>query len=219
MESELRRLRRSAHTLVAVLAALSVLGGCSSASPASPSSRASDVAGQNYQSGDGSVTTWKVQSRGLPITLAGTDFEGAAVDVSSWRGDVVVLNAWYAGCPPCRAEAPDLVAFAADYANAGVHVLGINGVDDAGTAQAFQRTFHVKYPSIADIGGRAIAALQGAVPVQAVPTTVVLDRSGRVAARVLGKVDAATLRALVDDVLIETGTPAPVQTPTPSTSR
>jgi peroxiredoxin len=126
--------------------------------------------------------------------------------VTNWRGDVVVLNTWYAACPPCRAEAPDLVSLAGDYADEGVHLLGINGTDDAGAAQAFERTFGVTYPSIADSDGRAIATLQGAVPLQAVPTTVVLDREGRVAARVLGLADGSTLRAMVDDVLAE---PAP----------
>jgi len=123
--------------------------------------------------------------------------------VTAWRGDLVVLNSWYAACPPCRAEAPDLVAFANDYAARGVHVLGINGTDDVGAAQAFERTFTIPYPSLADTGGHAIAALQGAVPVQAVPTTVVLDREGRVAARILGLADPSTLRGLVDDVLAE----------------
>jgi hypothetical protein len=98
------------------------------------------------------------------------------------------------------------VALATDYADDGVHLLGLNGTDDAGTAQAFERTFEVPYPSIADTDGSAIAALQGAVPLQAVPTTVVLDREGRVAARVLGLADGSTLRAMVDDVLAE---PAP----------
>ena len=67
----------------------------------------------------------------------------------------------------------------------------------------FERTFAVPYPSLADTGGHAIAALQGVVPVQAVPTTVVLDREGRVAARILGLATPSTLRGLVDDILAE----------------
>ena len=114
-----------------------------------------------------------------------------------------MLNTWYAACPPCRKEAPDLVQLAADFAADGVHFLGINGTDAAGAAQAYERTFAVTDPSIADTDGTAIAALQGAVPVQAVPTTVVVDREGRVAARILGLADPSTLRALVDDVLTE----------------
>lgn len=156
-----------------------------------------------YVSGDRSVVTWDAPDREGPVEIAGTDFAGEAVDVADWRGDVVVLNTWYASCPPCRAEAPDLVEFADEYADAGVHVLGINSTDDAGAAQAFERTFAVPYPTVHDADGSAIAALQGIVPVQAVPTTVVLDADGKVAARVLGVIDPSTLRTLVDDLLAE----------------
>ncbi|QCB95173.1 TlpA family protein disulfide reductase [Cellulomonas shaoxiangyii] len=180
-------------------------GGDDAAAPA-------DVVGQGYQSGDGSTTTWPAGDRGEPLALTGTDYEGGAQDVTAWRGDVVVLNTWYAACPPCRAEAPDLVSVSQDYADRGVHVLGINVRDAGGAAQAFQREFEIPYPSIADTEGAAVAALQGVVPVGAVPTTVLLDREGRVAARVLGLADGSTLRALVDDLLAEgggTGTAAP----------
>ena len=180
--------------------ALLLLAGCTGGSPENPD----DVADQGYQSGDGSTTTWAAGDRTGPLELAGTDFEGAAQDVADWRGDVVVLNTWYANCPPCRAEAPDLAALSTDYAADGVKMLGINRTDDAGTALAFERQFEVPYPSLADTDGAAIAALQGTVPINAVPTTVVLDRSGKVAGRILGLADPTTLRTMVDDLLAET---------------
>jgi peroxiredoxin len=194
--------RLRAGVLGALLAL--TLGACTAAPTSDGRTETGAEAG--YISGDGSTRTWAPDDRSDPVVLGGTDFTGAPVAVTDWRGDVVVLNTWYAACPPCRAEAPDLVALANDYADDGVRLLGINGTDDAGAAQAFERTFSVPYPSVADADGTAIAALQGAVPLQAVPTTVVLDREGRVAARVLGLADASTLRGLVDDVLAE---PAP----------
>jgi peroxiredoxin len=162
-----------------------------------------DVADQGYVSGDGSFTQWAADDRRGPVEVSGTDFSGAPVDLADWRGDVVVLNTWYAECPPCRAEAPDLVDVANEYADQGVRVLGINGVDDAGAAESFQRTFEVPYPSIDDRDKHAVAALQGIVPIQATPTTVVLDREGKVAARIVGLAEGSTLRALVDEVLAE----------------
>ncbi len=195
----MRRLRGRAAIVGAVVTGLLLVAGCGAADTGGET----DVADQGYQSGDGSTRTWAEGDRSEPVAIVGTDFEGVEHDLATWRGDVVVLNTWYAACPPCRAEAPDLAAFATDYAEQGVRVLGINGTDDAGAAQAFQRTFEIPYPSIADGDRAAIAELQGAVPVQAVPTTVVLDREGRVAARVLGAVEASTLRGLVDDVLAE----------------
>jgi peroxiredoxin len=130
---------------------------------------------------------------------------GDGVDVAHLRGEVVVLTTWYAACPPCRAEAPDLVELdALD----GVAVVGINAEDDAGTAQAFERTFGVTYPSIADDDGQAIAALQGLVAVNAVPTALILDAEGRVAARTVGRVEPSTLAALVEAARA-TGTATP----------
>lgn len=197
-------LARAGVAAALAVALVGSVAACSESGPiASPTAHPSDVIGQNYQSGDGSVKTWAVADRGAPVDLTGTDFEGAAVDIAQWRGDVVVINNWYAGCPPCRAEAPGLVRLANQESAAGVRWIGINGVDDAGAAQAFQRTFSVPYPSIQDTDGRAVAALQGSVPIQAVPTTVVLDRQGRVAARVLGQADESTLKVLIDGALAE----------------
>jgi peroxiredoxin len=158
-----------------------------------------------YVSGDGAVTEWAEGERPGPVALSGSAFDGSAVDVAHLRGEVVVLTTWYAACPPCRAEAPDLVELdALD----GVAVVGINAEDDAGTAQAFERTFGVTYPSIADDDGQAIAALQGLVAVNAVPTALILDAEGRVAARTVGRVEPSTLAALVEAARA-TGTATP----------
>lgn len=166
-------------------------------------SGAGDVVGQGFVSGDGSVQQWTPAERADPVTVEGTTFEGDQVSTEDWRGDVVVLNTWYAGCAPCRAEAPDLVELATERADDGVRLLGINTEDDAGTGLAFQRTFEVPYPSIEDRSGQVVARLSGVVPLQAVPSTVVLDAEGRVAARVIGQVAGSTLDAIVDDVLAE----------------
>ena len=176
---------------------LVALAGCAQ------ESGAGDVVGQGYVSGDGSVQQWDAGDRKEPVTVTGTGFDGSTVSTEDWAGDVVVVNTWYAGCAPCRAEAPDLVALATERAADGVRVLGINTQDDAGAGQAFERTFAVPYPSIADADGTVIARLSGVVPLQAVPTTVILDREHRPAARIIGRAEASTLDALVDEVLAE----------------
>lgn len=179
-----------------------VLGLVVSLAACSPEgSGAGDVVGQGYVSGDGSVQTYDVGDRKGPVAITGTDFEGNDVDSTDWAGDVVVVNTWYASCAPCRAEAPDLVSLAGS--KDGVQFLGINTEDDAGSAQAFQRTFEVPYPSIEDRSGKVIASLNGVVPLQAVPTTVVLDQEGNVAARVIGQAEHSTLESLIDEVLAE----------------
>ncbi|MGF0115641.1 TlpA family protein disulfide reductase [Promicromonospora sp. Marseille-Q5078] len=192
-----RALRRAAAVTGAVVAA-GLLAACGA-----QDSGAGDVVGQGFVSGDGSVKQWDAGDREDPVTVEGTTFEGDDVSTEDWRGDVVVVNTWYAGCAPCRAEAPDLVDLANDREADGVRVLGINTEDEAGAATAFQRTFDVPYPSIEDRSGQVVARLSGVVPLQAVPSTVVLDAEGRVAARVIGQAEASTLDAIVEEVLAE----------------
>lgn len=209
--------RRSRALVAGATAALVVLlAACSSPAPGAGSTSS---AGAGYRSEDGATQTWPVGSRTGPVELTGTDVDGTVQDVAAWRGDVVLVNTWYAACPPCRAEAPDLVAIANADRAGGLHVLGVNSTDAAGTAAAFARQFDVPYPTIIDSDGSAVAALQGVVPINAVPTTVLLDRQGRVAGRIIGRVDPSTLRSMVDALLAEGGGAAAATssaTPTPS---
>jgi peroxiredoxin len=152
------------------------------------------VSSPGYVSGDGTVTEWAEGSRPGPLDLTGTGFDGSSIDLSDYEGDVVFVTTWYAACPPCRAEAPDLIALdALD----GVTVIGVNTKDDPATAQAFERTFGVTYPSIGDSDGKAVASLQGLVAINAVPTGLVIDPQGFVAARTVGRVELTTLQSLI----------------------
>ncbi|MGC5617649.1 TlpA family protein disulfide reductase [Georgenia sp. Z1491] len=200
MKSNNRRRGSVDRWLVAAgVASVMALAGCASA-PGANSDLSIDT---GYVSGDGSLELWEPEQRQASIDLVGVTYDGAEVDVNDMRGEVVVVNFWYAACPPCRAEADDLAAIHQDYAPQGVEMLGVNPRDDVATAQAFERTFEVPYPSVHDSGAAAVAAFQGLVPLQAMPTTVVLDRQGWVAARVMGQIDPTVLRGLIDDTLAE----------------
>lgn len=181
----------------AAVLALGLLAGCAQ------ESGAGNVIDPGFVSGDGSTQQWKPGERKDVVVVEGEDFAGNAVSTADWAGDVVVLNTWYAGCAPCRAEVPGLVALANERKDDGVRLLGINTQDDAGAAQAFERTFEVPYPSVSDSSGQVVAKLSGVVPLQAVPTTVVLDRDHRPAARIIGEADPSTLDAIIDEVLAE----------------
>ena len=146
-----------------------------------------------YVSGNGTVTVFDDAAE---LTLTGTSFQGDAVDTSDYLGQVVLVNTWYASCPPCRSEAPVLVEFDA---RDDVQVVGVNNRDDAGTAEAFERTFGVEYPSINDADGAAIAQMQGKVAINAVPTTLVVSPDGTVYARIIGEAEASTLKALIEE--------------------
>lgn len=100
-------------------------------------------------------------------------------------------------------EAPDLADLHAEFEDEGVQFYGVNTRDTQPTAEAFERTFGIEYPSMEDRSGEVMLAMTDYVPPSAVPTTLVLDKQGRVSARILGIAEPATLRALIDTALDE----------------
>jgi thiol-disulfide isomerase/thioredoxin len=107
---------------------------------------------------------------------------------------------WGSWCPPCRAEAKDLQA-ASEATKADAQFVGLNVRDFSPAApEAFLRAQGITYPSIFDPSGQTLLQLSGQVPPQAIPTTLVLDRQGRVAIRALGPVSEATLTEMVAQV-------------------
>lgn len=149
------------------------------------------------------LSRWPVAERVPAPTLSGRTLSGSRLTTRQFRGRVLVINAWGSWCPPCRAEAPDLRRAALETRDLGVQFLGIDTRDNAASARAFVREFRIPYPSIVDEKGSVLLALRDTVPARAIPSTVVLDREGRIAARVVGRVRYPTLRGLIDDVVNE----------------
>lgn len=187
-----------ARALAAVAAAAAILlAGCTS------TDGVAGVDGGGYISGDGSVRVVAAGDRVDVPAWGGDTVDGDHVDSASLDG-VVVLNFWYAGCPPCRLEAPDLEALHLEYGDS-VTFLGVNIRDSAPTASSFEEEYGVTYDSILDASTRDVmSAFAENVPPSAVPTTLVLDASGRVAARISGMLPSrTTLADILDDVLAE----------------
>lgn len=159
----------------------------------------------NYISGDGTVTEFEIEERQAPVAFEGVLEDGTEVSSDDYAGEVLVVNFWYAECPPCRAEAPLLEQTHQAYREQGVEFLGVNVRNQADTALAFSRTFGVTYPSIMDADtGSAQLAFAGTVAPNAVPTTLILDKQGRVASRILGQVtDESTFETLIRDAAAE----------------
>ena len=156
---------------------------------------------KNYISGDGSVTEFQGERTRGTDWVAET-FDGQLLDSKNLLGRVVVLNFWYAGCAPCRAETPDLAQIATDFEARGVQVVGVNVRDTAETALAFARNLKLNYPSVMDIeSGAVVQAYTGVVSPSAVPTTLVMNAKGEITARVLGRFEASTLRSLIETAL------------------
>jgi peroxiredoxin len=162
--------------------------------------------GKGYISADGAVKEIPVAERGEPVEFSGVTENGDEFDSADIAGDVTVVNFWYAGCAPCRVEAGDLEKVWQQYEGDGVSFVGVNIYDQADTARSFAKTYGVTYPSIMDVDtGAAKLAFAKATPTQATPTTVVLDKKGRVAALIIGQLDGPSiLSTLVKDALAET---------------
>jgi thiol-disulfide isomerase/thioredoxin len=130
------------------------------------------------------------------------DADGRSHPLSAWRGKTLVVNFWATWCPPCRAEIPDFVALRAQYRGRDVEFIGL-AIDDAQRVAAFAREMAVPYPLlVADATGHALAERLGN-PSGALPYTVVIDRSGRVVLRHLGRLPREALAAALAKALAQ----------------
>lgn len=196
------RIRRALGVvLVAALAA--GLSACAP-DPVNDSFLSGDNPG--YVAADGAIVEIPEADRGEPVEFGGVTESGETFDSAELAGKVTVVNFWYAGCAPCRLEAADLETVWQEQGGADVSFVGINTRDQADTARAFSDEYGITYPSLIDVDtAEAKLAFAEAVPIQATPTTLVLDKQGRVAARIIGPIDGTSiLSTLVKDALAET---------------
>ncbi len=194
--------KRAAAVLLATGVVLS-LAACSN-----------DPLAEQYRAGENTgfiANEFQVQEipeaeRGEPVVFAATIENGDPVASEDFLGDVLVVNFWYAACGPCRAEAADLEKAYTAFAGEDVSFLGINTIDSPEAAAAFAETYGITYPSAIASKTPAIKlAFAEKTPIQATPTTLVLDAEGRVAARIIGQLPGASiLETLIGDTLAET---------------
>lgn len=159
---------------------------------------------KGFVTGDGRVTQLAVAERDQPVILSGDDLDGKTMDLEQFRGTPVVMVVWGSWCAPCRAEAPAVVA-AAEELEGEAQFVGIN-IRDASPEQAksFVRTFDIPYPSYFSPDGKAMLALSGTLTPNSIPSFVVLDREGRVAASIIGELPSTTtLVEVTRDVVAE----------------
>ena len=192
------KLRTILRTTIGLVLVATLLAGCAS-DPLADQFRAGD--NKNYIAGDGTVTEFALGSRPGFEAFVGTTESGQVLDSSAFEGNVIVMNWWYSACAPCRAEASDLAMLSVEFEDS-VQFVGVNVRDTAETALAFDRNFGIEYPSLIDAqSGQVSLAFTGVVSPQAVPTTIVIDRDGKVASRILGRIEASILRTLIQTVV------------------
>jgi len=182
--------------LLVLAAAVLVLTACGGAEATDSGSGS----GSGFVGGDGSIVVIDPADRVPAPALVGTTLDGDEYALTDDRGNVVVMNVWASWCAPCRAEAPELEEVWTQVQDDGVQFIGLNTRDSTLSAQRFVETMGLTFPSVQDTDGRLQLLFSDSLPPQAIPSTLVVDREGRVAARMLGKVSAATLRGVIDEV-------------------
>ncbi|MEU9997889.1 TlpA family protein disulfide reductase [Streptomyces sp. NPDC048370] len=196
--------RAPRRTLLAVgaLSAALALSACSSDS----NGKSGGGGGTNFVTNTGGISTVAKGERTAPNQIAGETLEGEKLDVADLKGKVVVLNAWGSWCGPCRAEASHFAKVANDLKGKGVEFVGLNTRDfNKQQAITFEEDYKVPYPSLYDPAGKVIlnGFPKGTLNLQAIPSTVVLDKDGKVAARALMALDEKKLRSMIEPLLAE----------------
>ncbi len=177
------------HRFFAIIAIASLLTGCSRGG--------TSTSQENFISGNGSVTFIKTLDRIAAPKLSGMTLSGENYRFK--QGRLAVVNVWASWCSPCRAESPALVALSKKYSQ--VSFIGINTRDNPASAKAFERRFTIPYPSLID--DSVLFGFRNSLSANAIPVTVVIDKSGRVAARISGQITFASLGDLIERVSAE----------------
>jgi len=174
--------------LIAVLAIALSLTACGNSK---------QVAAKSYVAGNGTVTFIQPQDRKMGPTFSGTTLDGENFEVP--HGGIVVVNVWASWCAPCRAEAPTLAALANKYK--GVVFLGVLTRDSEVAARAFQNRFQLPYPTLVD--DSVLLGFRNTLSANAIPSTILMDPKGRVAARISGEITVASLTELIEKLHAE----------------
>ncbi|MER6105584.1 TlpA disulfide reductase family protein [Streptomyces sp. NPDC001832] len=159
----------------------------------------------HFVTGSGGISTVAKGDREPAPKLDGETLDGKQLDVADYKGKVVVLNVWGSWCGPCRLEAQHFAKVAEETKDQGVQFIGINTRDaKKGPAISFEEDYKIPYPSFFDPTGKLMLRFpKGTLNPQAIPSTVVLDRDGKIAARSLTALDADKLHKMIDPLIAE----------------
>ncbi|SNR96722.1 Thiol-disulfide isomerase or thioredoxin [Geodermatophilus pulveris] len=187
--------------LLGALAGALLLTGCTSGAGAA------DVAdGREFRFVQGTPSGEVIPpaERAAAPEFGGETLDGAPFDSAELDGGIAVLNFWGSWCAPCRVESPQFQEVYAEVRDRGVRFLGVNVKDTDQLARAFEDSSGIEFPSLYDPRGEVALAFRD-YPANAIPSTVVLDAQGRVAAVYTGAVQQEDLRAVLDLLMAEEG--------------
>lgn len=184
--------RRALAAAASGLAAAAVLAGCSTGAGGSSS--------QGYVNVAAGIAQVDTAHRTAAPQLSGTTVTGAAY-TTSYTGHVTVINVWGSWCTACREEAPSFSETAQKYAGKGVRFLGIDTLDNDAGAKAYESQFGIDYPSLTDPDETLVLSLKSLIPSEGVPSTLIVDKTGKVAVRLIGGVTELQLQKELDYAL------------------
>jgi peroxiredoxin len=183
------------RALALVFAALAVLAGCSTGSHAVDVNNGGEF---RFVAATPSGEVIPAAERASAPKFSGTLLGGGTFSSEELSGDVAVLNFWGSWCPPCRVETPQFQQVYTEVQARGVQFLGLNVKEtDEQFATAFVKEKGITFPSLYDPRGEIALAFRD-YPANAIPSTIVLDRDGRVAAVYTGAVAEDDLRSVLD---------------------
>lgn len=194
----------SSRARIGICLALLMLGVSSLTACAKSDAQAPAGSDTGFVAGDGSIVVIPEAERVAAPDFTLPTLEGQEFTLSKQLGKVVVMNVWASWCAPCRAEAPELEQVWTQERGRGVQFVGLDTRDSAAAAQAFITRFGLTYPQAVDTDGQVQLRFRDTLPAQAIPSTLIVDAKGQVAARFLGATTAAALRSVIDDVRAST---------------
>jgi thiol-disulfide isomerase/thioredoxin len=159
--------------------------------------------GSSFVTGSYGTTVFRPGSRPQAPQVTGKTLTGSGFRLSADRGSVVVMNFWGSWCTPCREEAPTLGQLARHFAADNVKFIGVDIRDDRASAEAFDQTFRISYPSLNDPSDLVALDFYNTVPPASIPSTLVIDRTGHIAVRIIGPVTYNGVKALVTQISAE----------------
>jgi len=186
--------------LISALIGAVLLAGCSTGSGAVDVNNGGEF---RFVAGTPAGEVIPADQRAKAPEFSGRLLGGGEFSSTQLAGDVAVLNFWGSWCAPCRVETPEFQQVYADMKDEGVSFLGLNVKETSEQfALAFVDRFGIQFPSLYDPRGEVALAFRG-YPANAIPSTIVLDQQGRVAAVYTGTVTKENLRTVIDRVLGE----------------
>ncbi|WP_330239309.1 TlpA family protein disulfide reductase [Streptomyces sp. NBC_00525] len=159
----------------------------------------------NFVTGTSGIATAPKGKRADAPKLDGPTVDGKQLDLADYKGKIIVLNAWGSWCAPCRLEAKYFKKVSEATEDQGVRFVGVNTRDNSrSNAASFEENFGVTYPSFYDPTGKLLLRFpKGTFRLQSIPSTVVIDREGKLAARYVGPLDDVQLRKMIDPLIAE----------------